>query len=172
MRLFVAAWPSEEVLARLDALPRPERAGVRWTGRDQWHVTLRFFGEVGIDDGVSAGRGVAEAAAGTHPVVADLGPKVGRFGRGVLQVPVAGLEPVAKAVAATTADIGGPPDPKPFAGHITLARSRGKHSLDGLFGTEVSGQWTVREVALVASVAARRSGAANHYEVVATFPLG
>lgn len=172
MRLFVAAWPSEEVLSSLAALPRPERPGVRWTQPDQWHVTVRFFGEVTVDEGVAAGRGVAEAAATAHPVVADVGPNVGRFGRGVLQVPVAGLEPVAKAMVASTAEVGAPPDPKPFTGHITLARSRGKRTLDGLTGAEVRGQWTVHEVALVASLASKRPGVPNHYEVVATFPLG
>ncbi|MBW3575188.1 MAG: hypothetical protein KY450_10015 [Actinobacteria bacterium] len=172
MRLFVAAWPSEEVLTSLARLPRPERPGVRWSGRDQWHVTLRFFGELTVDEGVVAGRGVADAAAVAQPVVADLGPRVGLLGRGVLQVPVAGLEPVAEALAAATGEVGKPPGPRPFRGHITLARSRRKHGLDELTGVEVRGRWTVGEVALVASVASPRAGVSNRYEVVATFPLG
>src|ERR1700674_5370013 len=46
MRLFVAVWLPAPVLAQLDDLARPEMAGVRWTTIDQWHVTLRFLGEL------------------------------------------------------------------------------------------------------------------------------
>jgi RNA 2',3'-cyclic 3'-phosphodiesterase len=48
-RLFVAVWPPAEVLDRLEALPRVELAGCRWTIRAQWHVTLRFLGEADPD---------------------------------------------------------------------------------------------------------------------------
>ncbi len=172
MRLFVAAWPSREMLARIAALPRPEVPGVRWTVPEQWHVTLRFFGELTVDDGVVAGRAVAEGAAASRPVMAVLGPRVELLGRGVLQAPVAGLEPVARALVATTAGVGAPPGSRPFKGHVTLARARGTRSLAGLAGAEVAGAWEVREVALVASVASRRPGTPNRYEVVATVPLG
>jgi len=46
VRLFVAVVPPGDVLDRLAALRRPPRPGVRWTRREQWHVTLRFLGEV------------------------------------------------------------------------------------------------------------------------------
>ncbi|MER3453020.1 MAG: RNA 2',3'-cyclic phosphodiesterase, partial [Acidimicrobiia bacterium] len=46
MRLFVAVWPPEEVLDVVAKLPRPGVVGLRWTSREQWHVTLRFFGSV------------------------------------------------------------------------------------------------------------------------------
>src|SRR5215210_1263063 len=101
-RLFVAVSPPEEVLDRIAALDRPEAAGVRWTDRGQWHVTLRFLGRV--DDVTAA----AEALAGVRaaPAVASLGPAVGRFGHRVLHVPVAGLDAVAAAVVAATAHVG------------------------------------------------------------------
>ena len=172
MRLFVAAWPSEDVHASLAALPRPERPGVRWTPPEQWHVTLRFFGELGVDDGVVAGLRVAEAVAAAHPVQAEVGPRVRRLGRGVLHAPVTGLEPVAAALASSTAGVGAGLADRPFLGHITLARARAKHGLDGLAGVEIAGRWVVREVSLVASVAAPRPGVPNRYEVIATLPLG
>ena len=55
-RLFVAVWPPPEVLDVLAALPRTERPGVRWTTRDQWHVTLRFLGMADPAEAVEAVR--------------------------------------------------------------------------------------------------------------------
>ncbi len=134
-------------------------------------MTLRFFGEIDVDDGVVAGQGVAEAAKLATPAVAELGPAVARLGRNVLQVPVSGLEALAQALVDSSAGIGQPPPPRPFWGHVTLARNRGKASLDDVVGEAVSGRWTVDEIALVASVSSGRSGVANSYDVVATFPL-
>ena len=126
---------------------------------------------MGIDDGVIAGSKVADTARLAAPVVAELGPAVATLGRQVLQVPVTGLEALAQALVAATADIGQPPSPRPFSGHITLARHRGKGSLQGLAGEAVPGRWTVDEIALVASVSSGHTGVPNRYEVVATFPL-
>ena len=45
MRLFVAVWPPEEVVAELTALPRKDGRGVRFVAPENWHVTLRFLGQ-------------------------------------------------------------------------------------------------------------------------------
>jgi RNA 2',3'-cyclic 3'-phosphodiesterase len=45
LRLFVAIDPPEAVCQALAALPRPLR-GVSWTPPHQYHLTLRFIGEV------------------------------------------------------------------------------------------------------------------------------
>ena len=134
-------------------------------------MTLRFFGEIDVDEGVVAGQAVAEAAKLAAPATAELGPAVAKLGRNVLQVPVSGLEALAHALVARSAEIGQPPSPRPFSGHVTLARNRGKASLEGVVGEAVSGRWTVEEIALVASVSSGRPGVANSYDVVATFPL-
>ncbi|MDP8954559.1 MAG: hypothetical protein M3N37_06520 [Actinomycetota bacterium] len=173
MRLFVAARPPEQVLKTLAGLARPQRPGLRWVPPSQWHVTLRYFGDSDVDLGVAAGRRVAEAAASGRPAVAELGPKLDSFGGNVLHVPVSGLEELAETISRGTAEVGTPPSPIPFTGHITLARNRGRgSSLDGLTGTPVVGSWEVDEIVLVASVTAGRSGAPNRHEVVTTFPLG
>ena len=88
-RLFVAVWPPDPVLDAVAGLDRPPIAGLRWTTRDQWHVTLRFLGPV--EDAAPAAlalRGLVEA--GVAPVEAVLGAAVGRFGNRVLHVPVGG----------------------------------------------------------------------------------
>jgi len=166
-RLFVAVWPPAEILDRVAALPRAQVDGLRWTDRRQWHVTLRFLGRV--DDVASA----AAALEGMDPVSrpeAVLGPTAGRFGRRVVHVPVSGLEGVADAVASATADVGLPPEDRPFTGHLTLARAKGTEAdIGALTGGVITGRWTVDEVCLVES---RLSAAGADYAVVGRFPLG
>ncbi|MBC8365362.1 MAG: hypothetical protein H8E59_10210, partial [Actinobacteria bacterium] len=69
VRLFVAVWPSDELVSALAALPRPEAAGLRWTRPDQWHVTLRFLGEADPDEAA-----VALGALAAAPAVGEAGP--------------------------------------------------------------------------------------------------
>ena len=167
MRLFIAVWPPAEVVEQLAALPREGVGadGLRWTTTEQWHVTLRFFGSV------PALEPVVEALDGAHlpsGVVAVAGPTLGRFGSRVLHIPVAGLEGVAAAVAGATAHVGEPPDPRPFHGHLTLARARGRGrpvvDLRPLAAVPFSATWPVAEITVVSSVPGR--GGAR-YEVVA-----
>ena len=160
-RLFVAVWPPDEVLDRLAVLPRPEADGLRWTEREQWHVTLRFLGAV------ADVAPVVEALAGLEvpETQAVLGPAVSRFGQRILHVPVAGLEEVAAAVVDATAHLGKPPDDRPFTGHITLARVARTARLDlrKLSGAPVGAEWEADAVCLVES---RLSPAGARYEVL------
>ena len=166
-RLFVAVWPPDGVLERVADLARPEVAGLRWTGREHWHVTLRFLGEVADVAAVSE----ALTAAKASPAEATLGPAVARFGNRVLHVPVSGLDEVASSVVGATAELGKPPEDRPFAGHITLARvAKGARvDLRSFTGEPVEGRWRVEEVCLVQSRLAR-SGA--RYEVLERFSVG
>jgi 2'-5' RNA ligase len=161
-RLFVAVWPDEGARAALATLARPEEVGVRWVRPEHWHVTLRFLGEVDEDDAAAA---LDDLAAATPSAV--LGPAVSRLGRTVLCVPAAGLDELAAAVAAATAEVGEPPDPRPFAGHLTLARLRHRGSCR-LAGHKVRAEMAVPEVALVASTL---GAAGPTYRTVVTVPL-
>ena len=161
-------WPSDEVVAAIAALPRPSVAGVRWTTPEQWHVTLRFFGQVGDHEVDAISEALASVAGRYAPFSATVGPDVGRFGRGILQVPVAGLEALADDTVRSTADLGEAPDPRPFAGHLTLARARRGGDVRPLTGATISCSWTVDELTLVRSTTAR-DGAI--YDVLARFPL-
>ena len=167
MRLFVAVWPPPRVIEALAALPRPDVAGLRWTSPEQWHVTLRFLGDADEGAAVDAFRRIVFE----REVEATLGPATGRFGRRVLHVPVHGLEEVAAATVAATAGVGRPPDSRPFAGHVTLARARGRRGVDmrPLAGVAVSGSWTVGELTLVASHLGGNKP--SRYEVVTTMPV-
>lgn len=161
MRLFVAVDLSAEATEKVAELDRPGLPSLRWTTPEQWHVTVRFLGEVyeaelGGPRGVKAALDtvpalLAEEADG--PVEAVLGPAVAWFpGRQILQVPVGGLESIAAAVASATAPWGDPPE-RSFRGHLTLARTRGGARGPGsLAGTALWAKWTVGEIVLYSSV--------------------
>ena len=89
-RLFVAVWSPPAFAEQLAFLPRPEQRGVRWVPPENWHVTLRFLGEA--DPADVGGR---LDGATLSPATATLGPVVQRFGRGLVVVPVAGLDELA-----------------------------------------------------------------------------
>jgi 2'-5' RNA ligase len=112
-------------------------------------VTLRFLGRVNDVDAVMN----ALAPAVLVRCEARLGPKVGRFGRRVLHVPVTGLDDIAAAVVASTAAVGEPPDDRPFASHLTLARARARRGIDlrALTGESVEAGWQVDDVCLIES---------------------
>lgn len=161
-RVFVAVWPPAHVVSLLAGLPRPPSNGVRWVPPENWHVTLRFLGAADPEEVGRALRGASLPGA-----TATLGPAVSRMGRGVVVVPVAGLEALGSAVAAATATIGRPPDPRPFRGHLTLARLRGRGSC-GVAGARVRGSFAVEELLVVSS---RTGHEGATYEVVDRVPL-
>ena len=166
-RLFVAVWPPEDVLERIAGLDRPPVPGLRWTTPGQWHVTLRFMGQVPDLESVT---GALDGLSVPTVMTASLGPATGRFDQRVLHVPVGGLERLAAEVVRATADLGRRPEDRPFAGHLTLARvAKGARvDLRALTGVQVAGMWTVEEICLVES---RLSSSGARYEVRARFPL-
>lgn len=151
--------PPADVVAVLGGLAVDPRLR-RVTG--ELHVTLQFLGEVDDPGAVVAGLDAATLPGAT----ARAGPAVARLGRQVLCVPVAGLDDLAAAVVAAT---GHPPEDRPFRGHVTLARARGRGAT---VPTVAAGQpvelvWPVREVALVRS---HLDADGARYEFLTTFP--
>ena len=143
---------------------------VRWTRPEAWHVTLRFLGGVAAED-VARVAGALGALRSLAPVVAELGPATRRLGRSVLVVPVAGLGEVAAAVDEALAGVGVPPEERPFRGHLTVARARGRASLPReLAGAPLAGRWVVDEVTLVESTLQGSRG--SRYTVLERVPLG
>jgi 2'-5' RNA ligase len=160
-RLFVALWPPSEVLDDLARLERPPLKDWRWTTRGQWHVTLRFLGEV--DDGAAR---VALAAVAAAPTEVAVGPLARRLGRSVLVLPVAGLDDVAAAVRAATASLG-TLEQRPFRGHLTLARARRDGARPPTF-PPFAARWTATSVTLVES---RLHPQGARYETIADHRL-
>lgn len=156
MRLFVAVAPPDDVLDLIADLPRPAQAGLRWTTRDQWHVTLRFLGEVEDPEPV------VDALEGGDPErfvagEATVGPSVIALSGRVLAIPVAGLDDLAAAVVTATGGFGRPPEQRPFRGHLTLARTgrsarQSVRRLAGdVVGQEISATFGVADLRLVRS---------------------
>jgi RNA 2',3'-cyclic 3'-phosphodiesterase len=162
VRLFVAVWPPLEVIELVSGLYRPEAPRLRWTARPQWHVTLQFLGDVAEPEGVAEVGEALDGLSGTGSAHAVVGPSTAWFpGHKVLQVPVAGLEDLARRVQRAISSVGQVLPPArgtepPFRGHLTVARVRPK----GRIGTElarqlegslISAEWDVESVSLVAS---------------------
>lgn len=166
MRLFVAVSLPDPITELLAALPRPDHQRLRWTTPTQWHITLRFLGEV------EEPAGVVDAVAGLSgvgAVDAALGPATQWFpGRRVLHVPVTGLDDLAERVHALTGRWGRGGEPR-YSAHITLARVGGQgRGPAGLSGTPVAGHFAVHQLAVMASLLG--AGPAV-YNVLGTVPL-
>jgi len=169
VRLFVAVWPPRDVGSALQQLPRPAVGGLRWTAPEQHHVTLDFLGEVADPRVAALAAALVDWARPERPVVAVAGPVTRRLGRGVLCVPVEGLEAMAAGVRAVATQFGLPRDDRPFSGHLTLARTGRRGRLpDELVGSAVVARWEVREVRLVASIA---GPSGPRYEPLVLAPL-
>ena len=144
-RLFLAVFPPADVIERLGEMERPEVEGVRWTKREQWHITLRFLGEAEQRDVEGSLRGFRGSVASVR-----LGPVSKRLGARVLVLPAAGLGELAAEVRNLTADIGQPPDRRDFTGHLTLARAR-KRVPGAVVGLPFEAEFRATELWLVAS---------------------
>jgi 2'-5' RNA ligase len=145
--LFTAFRPPAEVAdavgAALAVGPPDER--LRWSTRDQWHVTLGFYGS---GDDAARARWLSTRLAGRPaPRVRLTGP--GTF-PGVLWLGAEG-EGLAELAEAAGSGL----EPRAYRPHLTLARfarESGPEQWERLlagFGTEY---WAVREVQLLQSV--------------------
>jgi len=188
VRAFIAvALPERhiEVLSRLvrEWQSRPGNRAVRWARRDQYHLTLRFLGNVPETDlprlitaitGATAGvstfdlwlDGLGGFPNSDHPRVlwAGLGGALDRLGE------------LQKRIATATAAFGDPVETRPFQAHLTLGRVYPGHRDARRLGELLaagrlahSDPWPVREVELVKSEL-RPEGA--HYTVLAQAALG
>lgn len=149
-RMFLAVRPDQATRTALLALPRPHEPGVRWVPPEQWHVTLRFWPHGDPAEVVTAMDSIADHLTVMTPVTAELGPVVSRLGRNAVVVPVSGVDGLAELVRSATAHVPPPMDPRPFTGHLTLARLRHRAAC-GVAGHPVQATFPVTEVELVES---------------------
>lgn len=153
-RCFVAVAPPPQLVSQLEALERPARPGLRWTGPANWHVTLRFLAKVD-----PAALVAAVGSIGPGRALASCGPSPFRLSPRVWALPVDGLDALAAAVGAATAGLE-EEDGRRFRGHLTLARARVPAALGGLPASAVHCAWEVEEVLVVESRLG--SGGARH----------
>jgi 2'-5' RNA ligase len=183
MRLFVAIQPSSDALAELAAVVEPLRMAapeLRWTGRESWHLTLAFLGEV--DERALTDLSTRlERAARRHPPQQMSIAGGGAFPSATrARVLWAGIEADGNAVAALAASVaagarraGAPPpdEGRKYHPHLTLARCRVPADIRSLTRelAEVSGQeWTADAIYLVRS---HLTGSSPWYEHIGSWPL-
>jgi len=153
---------------------------LRWTGREAWHLTLAFLGEVG-EQRLTELSSRLERAARRHPpqllAIAGGGafPSAARA-----RVLWAGLRADKRALAALAASVaagarraGAPPpdEGRRYRAHLTIARCREPADVTGLVGAlaHVAGtEWTATSVQLIRS---NLSGHSPRYEDLASWPL-
>jgi len=136
IRTFVAIKPPKEVIAQIAELQQRLAAavsGVRWVRPEGIHLTLKFLGDIDAVQVESAGTAIAQAAAGIHPfslTIKGVGvfpgikrPRIIWAGAGD---PDRMLPVLQQAVEAGLAAIGFAEERRPFRGHLTLGRAKGK----------------------------------------------
>jgi 2'-5' RNA ligase len=185
-RLFIAVTLPEEVKAQIEAaqaelrraLPGP---GVRWTRREQFHLTLKFLGDVDVARVQPLEEAIRAACRGFSalPLRAE---RVGffpdlRYPRVVwagVQDQAGQLLRLQQAVDAVTRDFTTEQKEERFSGHITLARIKAikrpeaealRQAAAGM-AERLFGQWTAGEVELMRSVLSPQG--ARHTSLAAT----
>jgi 2'-5' RNA ligase len=165
VRLFVAIVPPPQVLAELAAAVDPLRAAqpeLRWTGPDDWHLTLAFLGSV-AEDVLPELAIRLERAAHRHPAQQLAVTGAGAFPRpnrasvlwaGIEAGP--GLAPLAASVAAGARRARAPPpdEGRRFRAHLTLARCRQRadvSALTAVLAGFTGASWTAAEIRLIHS---------------------
>jgi RNA 2',3'-cyclic 3'-phosphodiesterase len=187
MRLFVAVAVPVCAADELDDAVAPLRQpwpGLRWTGRDAWHLTLAFLGEV-TEPVWARLEPELERAAGRYPPLSlslgEAGAFPGAARARVLWTGVQGesqaLAALAESVAAGARLAGAPPaeEGRRFRPHLTLARCREPvdvqplvHRLSGYTGTP----WTAGEIYLIRShLPGGRPHDRPRYETLGCWPL-
>jgi 2'-5' RNA ligase len=183
MRLFVEVAPPAGVLDDLEAACAPFRSSredLRWTSREQRHVTLAFLGEVG-EDSLSRLLPRLERAARRHHAfglsLAGAGAFPGPARATVLWSGLSGdrkaLGELAMSVGAGARRAGAPPpdEGRRYRPHVTLARCRApldvRHLVSALSGYQ-GPAWTAKEIRLIRSVL----GPSPRYETLGTWQLG
>ncbi len=89
------------------------------------HVTLRFLGLTYRKDVVN----VLKTVEG-DTFTLRIGAATEMFDKSILYVPASGADALARAVTDATQHLGKPPENRPFVGHVTLARTKGRKRID------------------------------------------
>ncbi len=177
-RAFVAAVPPPPVLDAIAVmLEGATRRGFTWTRREQWHVTIQYFGRVDDPDALVG------ALAGAVATVPAARVQIGGAGgfptdrrASVYWLGVLDPEPLTRVYDAVIDSAGAfvrPRDRVRYVPHLTLARmsspKRLAEEITVLAGVPVGPPFTVDEIVLLESET-RREGAV--YREIARLPLG
>ena len=171
LRLFIAIAIPETVKTAIAVVQNELRRAlpgisVRWTPPDQFHVTLRFLGNVAPEKLPALESSIREVSARFPPTEMSA-EHVGRFPeRGLPRVIWVGirdagdrLQELQHALQEATLQFGSEPPEKRFAGHVTVGRIKDvrcpqaealARAMAGLVAASF-GQWTTPTVELMRS---------------------
>jgi len=174
-RLFTAIEIPQELAPRLEML-RGRLSGARWIKPENYHLTLRFVGDIDEPDADDFVEALSEVFVEPFSLrLSGVGSFGGRKPR-ALWAGVEDCEPLMRLQRAherAARQSGLPPETRNFAPHVTLARLRGAEpgavanylSAVGGFQTEA---FSVEEFVLMS---AREGSGGGPYVVEARFPL-
>jgi len=184
VRLFVAVTPPAGALSGLDAAVAAARAGrgrrdLRWTAREDWHITLAFLGNVPGPVAERLASRLEQAAARHRPFSLALSGAGAFPAAARARVLWSGLDGDRSALAALAASVtaaatgagAAPPGTgRQFSPHLTLAYARTTADVRDLVTTlspHAGPAWPVDHVQLVES----HPGQRPRYTTVAAWPL-
>jgi 2'-5' RNA ligase len=185
IRSFIAVEVPQPLRAKLDEVQRELKradADVRWVRPESIHLTLKFLGSV-------TGEELEKLAGVIAPIVSSWMPfEVRLHGLGCFpssrnpRIVWVGIEPggveassLQKAIENQAADVGFPPETRPFKPHLTVGRVRSSRGIGSLAQAVENhrdveiGSFRVNEVYLFKSEL-KPSGAV--YTKLQTFPMG
>jgi 2'-5' RNA ligase len=168
MRLFFALWPDAPAAAALAERARELalRCGGKPVPQDKIHLTLAFLGDLDagrLPDAMRAPGGLE--LAGFDMVLDQVGSFRGaRVAWAGCRETAHGLADLQSGLVRHLAAAGFPPDERPYAAHVTLAR---KIALPVARSAMPEIRWRARELALVRSELGKGS-----YSTLAAWKLG
>lgn len=185
IRAFLAIEPPEDVLQTMirlqEKLKRELGGRISWTKPQGQHLTLKFFGDISLEDVQQISTAVHDRAASGW----SLNLKIERLGvfpdprrPRVLWCGMAGdvekLSALQKQLDSDFVGIGFPGDDRPFRAHLTLGRIKDSRSVTGLgdvlakYKTVQIGEFTGRELVLFQSKLTPQGAV---YTKLAVYPL-
>jgi 2'-5' RNA ligase len=174
-RLFSGLEIPDEVAQRLTML-RGGLEGARWVEPENYHITLRFIGDVDGDTASCFSQALGEIDASAFSISLD---GVGSFGRGKPRAVWARVTPSERLNALRHAheraalSAGLEPETRNFLPHVTLARMRNVKASDVAKFLEYNGAFLTPNFAVTrfALFSAREGRGGGPYVVEHTYPL-
>jgi 2'-5' RNA ligase len=174
-RLFSGIEIPRDISDRL-AMLRGGLEGARWVEPENYHITLRFIGDVDGDTAERFSQALSQISAESFMLTLD---GVGSFGRGRPRAVWAGVGPgealavLANANEQAALTAGLKPEGRKFHPHVTLARMRGTKANDVAKYLEQNGAFLSPSFPVFSFnlYSARESRGGGPYVVERAYPL-